>query len=281
MEKENDMNEVAYTIEVGREVLDGFRSGQLKQLAFNITDENQSQILENIEGHLILCTEEMPTTYHGCYYYNGGKFPYVIKSDLQYLVLADGNDTCLVRITDTETVAGTRFRFQDDGKPSVEDPNGDSCIWEVCFTVELEQMPKTYLLRWNPGISSFTEGDYEECLAHAEEGKFPLNWSIYEWEEAKAGDRFYMMRVGDGKAGIVFRGHFVSDPYTADDWAGSTRQRHYVDLVCMDAVAPGAVPPLSLEKLQVAIPSIDWAKGHSGVLLPDEVAAELDELWRV
>ena len=29
-------------------------------------------------------------------------------------------------------------------------------------------------------------------------------------------------------------GHFLSDPYPADDWAGSTKRRMYVDMVCMN-----------------------------------------------
>ena len=32
-------------------------------------------------------------------------------------------------------------------------------------------------------------------------------------------DMFYMLRTGDDKAGIVFNGLFVSDPYPGDEWA--------------------------------------------------------------
>ena len=104
---------------------------------------------------------------------------------------------------------------------------------------------------------------------------FRMNWSIYEWEEARVGDMFYMMRVGDKKAGIVFSGLIVSDPYVMDDWAGSSKRRLYVDLVCMNAVAPGEKPLVSLDLLQTTIPEIDWAKGHSGILLPDNVAEKI------
>ena len=66
--------------------------------------------------------------------------------------------------------------------------------------------PRYYLMRWNPAISSFKEEDYEKCVANMTYGMFCMNWSIYEWEEARRGDYFYMMRTGDDKAGIVFRG---------------------------------------------------------------------------
>lgn len=97
---------------------------------------------------------------------------------------------------------------------------------------------KSYLMRWNPSISSFTEKDFEECVENMVHGMFRMNWSIREWEEARRGDLFFMMRTGDDKAGIVFTGQFISDPYPGDD----------------------------------------WAEGHSGALLPEDIVTKLDEL---
>ncbi|MCR4920648.1 MAG: hypothetical protein K5945_02935 [Bacteroidaceae bacterium] len=37
--------------------------------------------------------------------------------------------------------------------------------------------------------------------------------------------------TGDDKAGIVFNGLFISDPYPDEDWAGSTKRSMYVDMV--------------------------------------------------
>ena len=127
-------------------------------------------------------------------------------------------------------------------------------------------------MRWNPSISSFTEKDYEECVVNMEHGMFRINWSINEWEEARRGDMFFMMRVGDEKAGIVFTGQFLSDPYPSEDWAGSNRRRMYVDMIITNFVEPDAKPRVSLEKLQEAIPDFEWANGHSGVLLTEGYA---------
>ena len=88
-----------------------------------------------------------------------------------------------------------------------------------------------------------------------------------------------MLHTGDEKAGIVFSGMFISDPYPADDWAGTTKRRMYVDMVCMNAAATDEEPLIPLEKLQNAIPAFDWAKGHSGALLPDSVWQQLSSLW--
>ena len=146
MDKELDFNDVAFTIEVDDKVIDGIRSGELTHLVLSIDDENQNLILENIDGHLILCSDEMPDTFHRCYWHNNGVFPYIVRESLQFLVLASEQDSCLVHIVSAEPKVGPRFRFQGPDKPSIEDPDGDSCIWEVVFEVKLAT--KVYLLRW-------------------------------------------------------------------------------------------------------------------------------------
>lgn len=278
--KEADINKMAISLDVDNEVIEGVRKGEIGTIVLDINEHNQQLILETIDGHLILCTEDMPTTYHGCYYYNGGEFPYILKDTLEFLVLADGENCCLTHIISKKAVAGTQFRFQGPNEPSNEDPEGDSCIWKVHFEIlPVPEVLKKYLMRWNPSISSFKEQDYKECVEKAQDGKFRLNWSIYEWEEARRGDMFYMLRVGDDKAGIAFNGYFLSDPYTGDDWAGSNKRRCYVDMVCQNIVEPGEVPFISLEKLKEAIPEYNWEKGHSGELLPEDVRKKLDKLW--
>ena len=274
--KEIDINEVAITLEVDSEVIAKVRSGEITHILMDISEDNQNLVLETVDGNLILVTDMMPTTFHGCYLYNNGEFPYAIKNSLSFLVLNSGDSDCITRIIDVDTMPGTRFNYQGAGKPIVEDADGDSCIWEVSFeVVPVPAEAKTYLMRWNPSISSFKEKNFEECVENMVHGMFRMNWSIYEWEEARVGDMFYMMRVGDKKAGIVFSGLIISDPYVMDDWAGSSKRRLYVDLVCMNATAPGEKPMLSLDMLQTAMPEYNWAKGHSGVLLPDNVAEKI------
>jgi hypothetical protein len=282
-EKENkkvDINEVAITLEVDSDVIDKVRSGEVTHIGLYINDDNYRLILENIDGNLILVVDETPTTFHGCYLYNNGEFPYVIKNTLDFLVLSCGEDSCLTRIIDVNMEPTTRFNYQGAGKPIVEDPDGDSCVWEVSFeVVPVLTEARTYLMRWNPAISSFTEKDLEACVENMVHGMFRINWSIYEWQEARRGDFFYMMRTGDDNAGIAFSGQFISDPYPGEDWAGSNKRRMYVDMVCMNPMEPGKKPLITLEKLQEAIPDLDWQKGHSGALLPKEVATQLNELW--
>lgn len=278
--KEVVIDEVAMSVRVNPRVIERVRSGEVTYITLQIDEDNQNDLLENVQGHLALVTDELPDTFHGCYLYNHGEFPYIIKDSLHFLVLSEGDKSCLVQILGTETEPTIRFNYQGASMPIMPVSNGDSCIWEVKFEVlPVPEKPKKYLMRWNPSISSFTEKDYEACVENMVHGIFRLNWSIREWEEARRGDFFYMLRVGDDKAGIVFNGQFLSDPYPSDDWAGSTKRRMYVDMVCRNPVEQGEVPSVSLEKLTAAIPSFDWSKGHSGALLPNDVAEKLLELW--
>lgn len=106
-----------------------------------------------------------------------------------------------------------------------------------------------------------------------------MNWSVYEWEKAHKGDHYYMLRTGDNKAGIVFRGVFTSDPYPGEDWAGNGKQRYYMDMDCYDCVPADEQSAITIETLEKSIPSIDWRRGHSGQLLSEEDADKLDKLW--
>lgn len=130
-EKSNevDINERAITLEDDSEVINKVRTGEITHILMDINEDNQSLILENFDGNLVLVTDELPDTFHGCYFYNGGEFPYAIKGTLDFLVLSGGEDESLARIIDVDTKPGARFNYQGADKPIVEDPNGDSCVW--------------------------------------------------------------------------------------------------------------------------------------------------------
>lgn len=144
---------------------------------------------------------------------------------------------------------------------------------------EIVNQPKTYLLRWNPAISSF-KAEYHDDAIEKYGGDWGMDWSVYEWQEAKEGDIFYMLREGDGVApGIYYRGYFSSDPYVDDDWRGSDHKRHYVDIECHDGRPMSEGAWITTDELEAAIPGINWRKGHSGELMTAEQATILDRLW--
>ena len=69
---------------------------------------------------------------------------------------------------------------------------------------------KTFILFWNPEISSYTIERLREDL---EVEQHVSNWSVWEHKKAHKGDRFFMVRCGEGKTGICMSGFFSSEPY--------------------------------------------------------------------
>ncbi|MGN0228780.1 MAG: hypothetical protein ACI4BH_03120 [Muribaculaceae bacterium] len=126
----------------------------------------------------------------------------------------------------------------------------------------------TFIMRWNPGISSSKIENYRAAREKWPDG-FCGDWSIYEWENAKKGDEYIMVRVGEGPNGVVYHGVFLSDPYEGNDWAGTAKKRHYVDITIEHPCDPDH-PMFTIEQLASVIPEINWAKGHSGELLTKE-----------
>ncbi len=200
----------------------------------------------------------------------------------QKVILYNEKETKIVPIDDFfGATKDNKFIKRLDYAQFVIDKMPDK-VWQNfydSFDVEPIRSPKTYLLRWNPTISSFKLDDYRDVLSKYPGGFSGMNWSVYEWEKAHKGDHYYMLRTGDDKAGIVFRGVFTSDPYPGEDWAGNGKQRYYMDMDCYDCLPADEQSAITIETLEKSIPSIDWRRGHSGQLLSEEDADKLDKLW--
>lgn len=136
-------------------------------------------------------------------------------------------------------------------------------------------MANIILMRWNPAISSYKLDVYHRNCADFPYG-FRIDWSVWDYQEVHAGDYFVMMRVGDYNPGIVFYGNIVSEPYADEDWAGTDKKRYYVMMDCF-GFTPDDQPIISAEELQNEIPTIDWMHGHSGVLLPEQIAEAITQ----
>lgn len=200
----------------------------------------------------------------------------------QKVILFDGKENKIIPIDDFfEATKDNKYIKRLDYAQFVIDemPEDEWKAFFDSFEVEPIRSPKTYLLRWNPAISSFKLDTYRKATTECPDG-FGFDWSIYEWEDAHEGDRYFMLRTGDDKAGIVWRGVFTSDPYEDKDWAGQGKQRHYMKMDCYDCVPADQKPPVDIEMLEKEIPENDWRKGHSGELLSEETAEKLNELWK-
>lgn len=123
-----------------------------------------------------------------------------------------------------------------------------------------------------------TDERYHEIVSKFHDG-FVTDWSIYDYKDAKEGDAFYMLREDDENGGIIFRGVFVSDPYSGDDWRGTDEKRHYINISCEFIKGYETKPAISVSLLEKEIPEINWRKGHSGELLSEKQMMTINALW--
>lgn len=154
----------------------------------------------------------------------------------------------------------------------------------------------TVILMWNPSISSFKKEEFRHFISimrnHDEDGMpfyydeednfrddTGINWSIWDYENVSYGDRFFMVRVGEGKTGIVMAGSIMSEPYKDEDWSGKGREVYYSDLFCECMIDSDAAPYISTKELEEAMPDFDWSGGHSGRVLDETTAEKLEVMW--
>ena len=83
MKKEEDLNEQTIFLEVDCKVIEKIRNGRLTCVVLDINESNQTFVLENVDGNLMLDIDKLPDTYHSCFLYNHGIFPYIIKKTLK------------------------------------------------------------------------------------------------------------------------------------------------------------------------------------------------------
>lgn len=143
--------------------------------------------------------------------------------------------------------------------------------------------PKTFILYWNPQISNFKDEERSEFVKYIRNGNYyDFNWSIWDWKEAKAGDRFFRIRCGMSNPaddGVIDSGYLINDPYIGEDWSGRGREVHYANMEFDVVIDYNHCPILAADKLDLRIPHFEWHGGHSGRLLDEQNAAELEALW--
>lgn len=158
---------------------------------------------------------------------------------------------------------------------------------------------KTFVLFWNPAISSYTLDRLEHDIRTGTLND-DFNWSIRDYDKAEAGDMFFMVRCKkqpvpgkltesgrqvwepaiDDKCGICMAGSFLSDPYEGEDWSGRGRKTYYVDMYLDYAANPDKMPIIKTSDLMQAVPDFDWSGGASGRELDDESSDKVVEMLK-
>ena len=153
---------------------------------------------------------------------------------------------------------------------------------KLSINKKLEFQHNTFLLKWNPAISSYTMERLDNDISEWADGYWSddFDWSVHEWQKAHKGDRFFMVRVGEGNTGVFAAGRFTSEPFKDEDWSGKGREVYYMQMEFEAVFHPERVEIIPTEELERELPNIDWRKGHSGQMLDKESAERLELMWR-
>lgn len=144
-----------------------------------------------------------------------------------------------------------------------------------------EHFRKTFIMRWNTDISNYKLTEFDEAMNDFHENGFYYDWSIWDYQKAHIGDRFYMIRTGNGRNGVVMRGTIIGSPYPDEDWSGKGRKVYYIRMSLSHMIHPEDAPVLlSTDELNKSVPGFCWDNGHSGEMLNDEQAEQLEEVWQ-
>ena len=160
----------------------------------------------------------------------------------------------------------------------------DDSLWSTLFDkaqgIVKENFRKTFIMRWNSDISNHRMVDFEDSMADFNDVGFYYDWSIWDFKKVHVGDKFYMIRTGNGVNGVVMKGTLTGIPYADEDWSGKGRKVYYVRMSLSHIIHPDKAPlVLTTDTLSAAIPGFNWKEGHSGEMLADEKANLLDRLW--
>lgn len=143
----------------------------------------------------------------------------------------------------------------------------------------------TFLFLWNPARWTWDRSAIDALIARMDSGDLAQDtWSTGNSDQPKAGDRFFLVRVGTDPRGIFASGRILStvqegahyDAARAAD--GDTRK--FVQIRFDELLNPWEDPVLSRETLAEALPQVNWAPQSSGSRLSPDVLLPLEELWQ-
>ncbi|CAG0933066.1 hypothetical protein TFLX_02877 [Thermoflexales bacterium] len=141
----------------------------------------------------------------------------------------------------------------------------------------------TYLLTWNP--AKWPWDDLAECIHHVRAtGHYLERWSCGRNRKIVEGDRVFLLRQGLEPRGIVGSGRAVSEVFDDWHWDEAKRaagQRAWCVEVEFDALRDAEREPiLPRARLNEGIlGQMYWDSQSSGVLIPAEVAKQLERVW--
>ena len=203
----------------------------------------------------------------------------------QYVGMMKGNTCKMVKFEDFCHLMEKQDEFQllDEAQALLNKMDVEQ--WNELFDraggIVRENFRKTFIMRWNTDISNYTLSEFEDAMEDFFDEGFYYDWSILDYQKAHIGDKFYMIRTGEGANGVVMRGTIIGTPYPDEDWSGKGRKVYYIRMNLTNMIHPEKTPLLlTTDELTKAIPDFNWKEGHSGEILSDSQADKLEEVWK-
>lgn len=141
-----------------------------------------------------------------------------------------------------------------------------------------EAQHNTFLLRWDPATSLYPasrlDRDMRDWAKDCWEERFA--WHLFEELDIKKGDRFFMLRSGEGNTGLFAAGRFLSDAVPV----GEESECYRTHLEFEAIFHPERTEIIPTEELADELPHLDWPGRESGERLEKEDAVRLELLWR-
>lgn len=137
---------------------------------------------------------------------------------------------------------------------------------------------KVYILFWNPATSGYSMEQYlENFKNHGQVG----NWCFNDHQEVEFGNKFYVIKTGEGKTGVVMQGYIDGKCYEAKDWlSNNPGTAYYADIWSNVTINPETAQDiLTTEQLTKAMPDFNWNGGPSGILLDQKNTVILNNLF--
>lgn len=141
----------------------------------------------------------------------------------------------------------------------------------------ISSQQNTFILMWNAETSHITEEDFLWYLKNIYTQRIVL--PLHEWQQAKMGDRFYMIKTAGDRLGIVMAGLLASHPYPTTLLLGEKRKKNCVELSPTIMLNPEKTPMITVEQLEKEIPNFMWRGGYSGRMLTPEQGNKIEHLF--
>jgi len=149
----------------------------------------------------------------------------------------------------------------------------------------VDGLTPTYLFTWNPANWEWTQETIAGLVSKLGAGEaVARTWSTGRSTQPAIGDRFYLIRLGDGPRGIFASGKVTSrveeGPHWDRDRAAAGDTYRYVKVRFDEMLNPWTDQFLLQSVLVEKCPDVDWSPQASGTRIPAEVLFPVEEAWQ-